>query len=153
MSDKKNRLTKSRVEKTFEDQVELFAMGLSSCSCSLDRPNYIRMRDAGSNNELRSISSKTNLEDHGESFFDGNVTYELIASDKKNGTSPLKIQCTFQAHFHGPRSIVPRDANRFLRTYFRVVSWPYFRQFVSDITSRMFIAPLVLPLLPEPDEE
>ncbi len=107
----------------------------------------MRMRKGDS--EVRHVSVKARLEDHGEFYFDGSVMYELLVQDKKNSVNPLKLECTFEAHFHGPKSIAPDEADYFLQRYFKIISWPYFRQFVSDMTARMSIAPLVLPLLPE----
>jgi hypothetical protein len=146
---KKNNRTEDSIVKSFEDQIELFAMGIQSCSCKLDRPKYMRMRNREGDSEVRHVSAKARLEDHGEFYFDGSVMYELLVQDKKNGVNPLKLECTFEAHFHGPKSIAPNEASRFLQRYFKIISWPYFRQFVSDMTARMSIAPLVLPLLPQ----
>jgi hypothetical protein len=149
----KKSQTETLSEKGLEDQVQLFGMGIESCACKLDRPNYLRMRKRRGDSELRLISAETKLEDSGEFYFDGSVAYTLLVRDKRHGVDPLIIECTFQAHFHGPKVIVKKDADRFLQTYFKVVSWPYFRQFVSDMTARMAIAPLVLPLLPNGSEE
>ena len=150
---KKRNQTEASRAMSFEDQIELFAMGIQSCSCRLDRPKYIRMRNRKDDSEERQVSAKARLERHGEDHFDGSVTYELLVRDKKGGADPLKLECTFEAHFHGPKSIAPDEANRFLQTYFTIISWPYFRQFVSDMTARMSIAPLALPLLPSGNDD
>lgn len=150
---KKNSQTEASGVMSFEGQIELYAMGVQSCSCRLDRPKYIRMRNRREDSEVRHVSGEARLKEHGEFYFDGSVMYELVVRDKKSGVSPLKLECTFEAHFHGPKSIAPDEANRFLQTYFKIISWPYFRQFVSDMTARMSIAPLVLPLLPEGKED
>ena len=144
----KNKLTKIRTGKAFEDQVELIAMGVKRCACAIDRRAYGHLRKQRED-EIRQISATVNLAEQGEGFFDGTIGYELVVRDKNNKNEPVRLECVFEAHFHGPKAMRRADAERFLETYFRVISWPYFRQFVSDMTARMAIPPLVLPLLPE----
>jgi preprotein translocase subunit SecB len=150
---KKNKQTEASSVTNLEAQIELFAMGIHSCSCKLDRPKYMRMRNRDDDSEIRHVSATAKLEDHGDFYFDGSVMYELLVRDKKSGLEPLKLECTYEAHFHGPKSIPRDEANRFLQKYFKIISWPYFRQFVSDMTARMSIAPLILPLFPEGKED
>jgi preprotein translocase subunit SecB len=99
--------------------------------------------------ELRSISSNIYLEKHTDIAFDGVVEYTLKIEDKATKTTPVNIECAYQAHFHAPKGFRREDAEAFVREYLAIITWPYFREFVSDMSSKMVIGPVILPLLPD----
>jgi preprotein translocase subunit SecB len=146
---KLRKQTKSHHLKSFDQQVELMAMGVESCSCRLDRHTYARLRRSEGDNAVRSVTVEVGLKRSSDLAFDGRISYCLKVTDKRDEGVPLEVSCTFEAHFHSRRRFRSEEAEKFVRDYLRIISWPYLRQFVSDVTSRMAIPPLTLPLLPE----
>lgn len=150
MKAKQEVKTQTRSEgRSFSSKVELFTLGLKSCECALDRNAYAKMRRAGPENALRLIASRTFIDavlDETDAF-DGGIKYELAVKERGEKVSALTIECVFLAHFHGPSKPKKEKIEFFLKTYMPIISWPYFRQFVSDTTARMAIAPITLPLI------
>jgi hypothetical protein len=132
----------------FDEKVELIGMGIKTCSSQLDRSAYFRMRRTRPKDEVRAISSKVYLEKHTDIAFDGIIEYQLSIQDEKSKVPVISIDCAYQTHFHAPKGFERQDAEKFISEYLGIISWPYFRQFVSDISARMAIASLTLPLLP-----
>jgi preprotein translocase subunit SecB len=124
--------------------LSLIAMGLDDCSVHLDRyPYYDLLEKKG---QVRRISAEYKLERAQKDYFDARAVFRLEITDKEASRSPLSIQCSFRAHFHARQTQADRSfAERFVATEFRVVIWPYFRQFISDTTARMTISPIVIP--------
>ena len=82
-----------------------------------------------------------------KSFFNASAKLSLIMEDKTSPASPAVIvECIYIAHFHCEGCEITKDlAERFTQSELRLVVWPYFRQFVTDATSRMAIQPIVIP--------
>jgi preprotein translocase subunit SecB len=134
---------------TFDEKVALIGMGVKTCSSRLERSAYFQVRRMRPKDELRSISSNIYLEKHTDMAFDGVVEYKLKIEDKANKATPVNIECAYQAHFHAPKGFRREEAEAFVREYLAIITWPYFREFVSDMSSKMVIGPLTLPLLPD----
>lgn len=133
----------------FDKNVELIGMGIKASSSQLDRSGYFQLRRTRPKDEVRSISLNVHLEKHTDIAFDGIIAYTLKIEDKTKKASPARIECAYQAHFHAPKGFKREDAEGFVREYLAIISWPYFREFVSDISAKMAIGPLTLPLLPD----
>jgi preprotein translocase subunit SecB len=58
----------------------------------------------------------------------------------------MKIECSFSALFELQGPGTTEAAERFANTEAKLVFWPYLRHFVSDISYRMAVAPILLPL-------
>jgi hypothetical protein len=139
--------TKTQMQ-SFASKVGLFAIGLKSCNCELDRHAYAKMRRAGPDRSLRFVASEAFIEKitSETEAFDGGIKYELVIKEKGEKAPAINIECVFLAHFHGPGSPKKEKIEAFLKSYMPILSWPYFRQFVSDTTARMAIPPVTLPL-------
>ena len=150
MSAEQKLKTRTKNQKqSFASKVGLFAFGLKSCSCALDRHAHAKMRRAGPDKALRLVTSETFIEritDETQAF-DGGIKYELVIKEKGEQVHAISIECVFLAHFHGPSRVGKEKIEAFLKSYMPIISWPYFRQFVSDTTARMAIPPVTLPLL------
>lgn len=148
MSSKKQEHAKQR-SKSYGDFVRnlhLAALGLTRSSCQLNRDQYYGRIVGKKSNAARTISSNYKLGDVDEDFFDARASFKLTIQAKKAKAPDLVIECAFDAHFHGQSPIDRKMAERFIAADLRVVVWPYLRQFVYDITSRMVIPPVVVPL-------
>jgi len=133
----------------FDQKVVLIGMGVKTCTSRLDRSAYFQIRRMRPKDERRSISLNIYLEKHTDVAFDGVVEYTLAIEDKANKKTPVNIDCAYQAHFHAPKGFRREDAEAFVREYLAIITWPYFREFVSDMSAKMVIGPLTLPLLPD----
>src|SRR5207253_1685854 len=67
-------------------------------------------------------------------------------------SSSLKVSCVFHGHFHFDGEPKISWIQKFIEEDSWVMFWPYFRQFVSDVTARMSIPPELLPLALNPGE-
>jgi hypothetical protein len=124
---------------------KLVGLALASCSASLDRGIYIELIEK--KKSARNISAEYKLEDVQKDFFDVAAKFTLVMQDKAEGRKALTIECSFAGHFHCGASAVPREfANRFTQSELRLILWPYFREFVSNITAKMAIPPILIPL-------
>jgi preprotein translocase subunit SecB len=125
--------------------VKLVGLALSSCSASIDRGLYFEP-DRGRKN-IRTIFADYKLEDVEKEYFDVSARFRLTVEDKSKALKALTIECGFQGHFHCGASEVPREfVDRFTQSELRIILWPYFREFVNDITAKMSIPPILIPL-------
>lgn len=125
--------------------IKLIGLALGKCSASLDRGLYFA-RDR-SDKSVRTISVDYKLADVKKDYFDVSAQFRLTVEDKTKPVVALTIDCEFVGHFHCGTADVPREfADRFTQSELRLILWPYFREFVSDITSKMSIPPVLIPL-------
>lgn len=129
---------------TFLQELKPLGLALVTSSCKVDRRAYFQLVD--SKKAVRSISARYRLDSVRDDSFDAGAIFKLTVSDKKNITTPLVIECAFTSHVHAKPPVSKTLAERFARSDFRVVIWPYFRQFVSDITARMAVRPIMVPI-------
>jgi preprotein translocase subunit SecB len=119
-------------------------MGMDSCSARLDRYPYYDLFEK--QEQVRRISADYKVARAHENCFDAQAIFRLDITDKSGKKFPLSVECTFRAHFHVKENRVNEDfARRFTETEFRIVVWPYFRQFIADTTARMIVNPIVIP--------
>lgn len=120
-------------------------VGLDSTECSLNRKAFW----SPSSDARRVLSSKYTLANVGSDYFDIQAAFTMALQWSENDgpmVQPLKITCTFYGHFHAAVPINRDHAQRFTETESWLMFWPFFRQFVSDITARMSIPPVLIPL-------
>jgi preprotein translocase subunit SecB len=124
--------------------IKLIGLGLAECSATIDRAAYF---DSGKKNNTRTISAEYKLGQLEKEFFDVTARFTLTVEDKMKPPKALAVECIFDAHFHCSTSDVSRErAERFTQSELRLILWPYFREFVSDISGKMAIPPLLIPL-------
>lgn len=129
--------------KRFLKQLQLLGLGLVDCSADLRRRLYFDLQKQGPSKQ---IAAKYHILDIEEDFFNALAHFELNISDKKGKKHGLSINCGFVAHFHFSDKIQEDYIEQFVATDFRLIVWPYFREFVNDMTARMSIPPLLVPL-------
>jgi len=120
--------------------LDLKNLFLTSCSSAIDRINIgteikIRIDDNASfrkteNNEIE-ISQKYSLEARGQN------------SKRKF----LAIKCEFCLVFSSKEEFSEEFFETFKKANLPINSWPFFREFVYNMTSRMYVPPLTIPLL------
>jgi preprotein translocase subunit SecB len=130
----------------FLESIEPFSVSLNSCSTSIDR--YVNWQ--ARKKELRPvshISANYEVDWVGEKAFDIIGKMKVTTEHPETNERILNIECAFEAHFHGGSAAIRKEyVSRFAQAEVRVFIWPYFRQFVTDITSKMGIAPLMIPI-------
>jgi preprotein translocase subunit SecB len=111
----------------------------------LDRGLYFAPDRTAKN--VRTILADYKLGDVRKDYFDVSARFRLTVEDKAKALTALAIECEFAGHFHCGASELPHEfADRFTQSELRVILWPYFREFVNDITGRMSIPPVLIPL-------
>lgn len=139
----KKRPTKTGIDayKEFLENVELYAIGLDSLSADLRRSLY-----GSAPNFVNKIKSSFSVSEFDLDHFDLTAEFFLNVEDDSSN-SLLEIKAVYSAHFH-PKSgdFKQAQVERFAEAEARLIFWPYFRQIVSDLTGRMHIRPLTIPL-------
>jgi hypothetical protein len=77
----------------------------------------------------------------------GFVLKNSLKTDGGEEVHPLHIECSFSALFHLGAPCDGKSADHFANTEAKLIFWPYLRHFISDISYRMAINPLVIPLI------
>lgn len=145
----KNRSSVNRIDKKYEDflkSLQLIALGLIRSSSELDLEAYLQAPRGKGRNIGNTISTNYQLERLEKEFFESSAKLRLVMEDKKNNVKLLQIECVFLGHFHGKSLLEDGLAERFTDSEFRLVVLPYFRQFVHDLSARMSIPPILIPL-------
>jgi preprotein translocase subunit SecB len=133
---------------SFLDSLIMIAVGIKSCSCALDRTAYGLFK-ANCKRPLRTLGVLPSLTYIKDNHFDGEVRFVLRHSrdEQSEPEKSLTIEFVFEAHFHTQTPEANKAfAKRFVESELPVILLPYARHFVSDITARMQIGTIVLPL-------
>jgi preprotein translocase subunit SecB len=129
----------------FINKLSLVELRLISSSSKLDSKSLERMITSKASNVTRMISVNYKLKSVGENYFESTAQLGLAFRSQKTKLTPVKVECTFSAHFHVKTPFTKKLAQRFTDSELRLVVWPYFRQFVQDTTARMSIPPVLIP--------
>jgi preprotein translocase subunit SecB len=120
-------------------------VGLIQSSCKIDPALYWNLRRKQPR-ATHNLEAKYNVKGDEPDCFDIQADFRLAIKDPKKNTVALSIECTFETHFHMDGAIRREHAERFAQSEYRVIIFPFFRQFVFDTTSRMSIPPVIVPL-------
>lgn len=120
--------------------VQLNVIALEECS--------VRMRKSNIQPKLLiSVNDKTKYELPTKNDAYVAHTYNLIGTSGSVKDYALKMSCTFRLEYSSEVALTAEFMEVFLKTNIAWNSWPYFREFVQNMTQRMNIPPLVVPLL------
>lgn len=128
----------------FVTSLQLIALSLKRSESVLDRESYFEALES-KKKLTKEVSGAFKLEECGNDYFDAIAEYKLNVQ-ARTGAPLLKLSCCFEAHFHTSKSVNNKFVRQFAEADISLIVWPYFRQFVSDMTSRMAIPPLTVPL-------
>ncbi len=131
----------------FVRDLKLIALAINSSSSRLDRSRYFRIYE-GKRTAVRKVAARYKLERVSSDFFEALGAYKLTIQDGEARATGLMIECIFETHIHGSKPIDKALAKRFTTSDLPVILWPFFRQFAFDMTARMSIPPVTLPLEP-----
>lgn len=131
----------------FVRELGAVAVALRSCSANLDRGLYFELREKRKKNIRRSLKPEFKLERVAKDYFDVLASIEVAIHDASSDHEALRVECAFEGHIHATPPLRKEYAERFATSDLRVVMWPYMRQMVSDMTMRMAILPIFLPII------
>lgn len=73
--------------------------------------------------------------------------YHLVAHNQTTKKKLLDIKYRVCVIYKSAEAFTPEFFETFKKVNLSINTWPYFREFVSSMTSRMYIPPITLPLL------
>lgn len=125
--------------------LQFLGLGLDSSSASVDRVVLADDRLAGHAIETGFGAEYKVLTQNSNRFVIG-ASYS-ITQKKKEATEPLvAINASFSALFESASALDPAHIERFSQNESRLIFWPYLRFYISDISARMSINQILLPL-------
>lgn len=126
--------------------VSLYSINMESCSSQIRR-NFLDKSFLPDKSLKINIEDKTkyDLTDENTVIFTHN--FLLVGTKKNKKDFGLKIECSFAVKFTSEVSLSTDFLDIYGKFNLHLNTWPYFREFVQSITSRMGIPPLTMPLL------
>jgi preprotein translocase subunit SecB len=144
---KQNINTKpDKAYETFLKDLSIADLRLISSSSRFDPKADMKLRRAERAVVRAVITASYQLAKVTQEFFDSAAEFKLTVEGSNIKANPITIECVFLGHFHLTTPIKKEMAERFTEADFRLVVWPYLRQFVQDITGKMGVPPLLIPL-------
>jgi len=125
-----------------------FLASLNLMSISLVRSRFSGDRQQYFKNKAHQLSvswtSKTSK--RGEDFFDIGVDVAISLAVPKSDVTFFDLTASYLLHVHAPAPLNKVYIKRFSDSEVRLLVWPYVREYVSNISGRMHVPPIVLPL-------
>jgi hypothetical protein len=143
------RIQNSSVDKAyaqFLERLQLFGLGLKSCSCGLDRVALFAAVE-GKKELTRNFQESYKLLECGQKYFDCEGRLAVTITEKQVASGPvlLSVECVYDAHLHST-GFQLAFAERFIKTDLALILRPFARALIADITARMAVPQVVLPL-------
>lgn len=136
MSESKPKITPEQYRKALAG-IQLREVYLQSCSSDVNREKF------GQNIDVK-ISDDANYNEQDDNIKISH-SYKLRASRGKNHL--VKIDCTFCVIVNSKEKFTDDFFDVYKNTSLNILTWPYLRELVQNLTSRMNIPPLTLPLI------
>ena len=148
---RKKQNTNTELDNGYENflkDMSLAGFRLISISSRFDSKADMKIRLSKKRLPVRTIvTAHYELEKITDDFFDSTAKFKLTVESANNKKlTPITIECSFLGHFHFEKPIKKELAERFTDNDFRLVVWPYLRQLVQDLTGKMGVQPLLIPL-------
>jgi preprotein translocase subunit SecB len=121
-------------------QVELQDISLEECSAKIRKDRIAKSLKV-------SIKDRISFEEQSEDLLWINHNYELVACSDSKKNFALKISGLFRLGYSSKAPLSEAFLEIFLKHSVPMHTWPYFRELVQNMTQRMNIPPLTLPLL------
>jgi preprotein translocase subunit SecB len=138
-TDKRTRVETDRYT-NFVRSLELSIIALTSSSARIKRKEYFATKEPDLTVDVGLKPSRV-AGDH----FDLHGEAKVKLTRKRSG--PLfELSVTYELHFHGKPPMDAKLVRRFADSDAHVIFWPYLREYVSDMSARMYIPPILLPV-------
>jgi preprotein translocase subunit SecB len=129
---------------SFLKSVKLYTIALDDVTASLRRDVYWQIAE-GKKRFVRTIDSSYEPQGYDGDNFNVVGRLEAEITNEKGDVAVLRINCQYTAHFHASGATM-KTTTRFAKSEAKIIIWPYFRQLVSDLTARMSIPPVTIPI-------
>ena len=140
MATGKPKLVKADTYTEFVRSLELIIIALTSSSTRIRRDEYFeeKKRDLS---VAMTLKPKRLSRDHFD--LQAEATVKLT---RKRSDCLFDLSVTYELHFHAKPPVDAKLVRRFADSDAHLVLWPYLREYVSDVSARMYIPPILLPL-------
>jgi hypothetical protein len=138
-------VSKPKQYSDFLKGIKLYIVALDHASCAINRERYWE-RTEQKNGMVRTFEASYEATTIEGTRFDVIGRLEMKILSTKDDDELLKIACQYSCHFHARTRVDERAAQRFANAEARIIIWPYFRQLVTDLSARMYIPPIIVPL-------
>jgi preprotein translocase subunit SecB len=126
----------------FIRSLELYMIALTESWFKINRDDYWKDRETERNTTYKVEAKPTEI---GDEYFEIRCTLTLDVKAEKEKTPVVHIVASYDLHLHS--SAISKDyVHKFCQADVLLLVIPYFREFVTDITGKMYIPPIVLPL-------
>jgi preprotein translocase subunit SecB len=122
------------------DQIQLQDISLEECSAKIRRDRIAKA-------DKIFLKGRISYEKEGENLVRIIHKYELVASSDAKRDFALKISGIFRLSYSSKVPLPDTFLEIFIDRTVPLHTWPYFREFVQNMTQRMNVPPLTLPLL------
>ena len=139
-----NRSATQRLVEFLAD-LRIFTISLKSSNTELDRTAYESLMVKKSKDAIVNTRSNYQLAAVHEDTFDATADFKLTLDRRGAKGSVLSIECAYHIQIGSTPPIHKDLAETFTHSMLELLVWPYFREFVSDITGRMSIEPITIP--------
>lgn len=124
----------------FLRSLELVTIALTKCSLSIDRPAFAQAEGIVLSAELDCEAEIVDVD-----AFEITASLTVDLTEKESNSVVGSIQATYQLHFH-TKGAKKATINAFAKSDVRLMVWPYFRELITSLSSRMLIPPIILPI-------
>lgn len=125
----------------FIASLELYFIALAEASCKINRDEYWK-KEEEQLNSYKLTSKSSSIE---QKHFDVRSTCALDVMGEKSKSTLVRVVVTFDLHFHAS-PITKEFVEKFCDAEIRLIVMPFFREYVANVTARMHVPPIVLPL-------
>jgi preprotein translocase subunit SecB len=140
MANDKLKLAKADSYTEFVRSLELIVIALTASTARIRRYEYFQARG-------RELSAAVSLTPKrvSKDYFDLEARARVRSTSKSSG-SLFSFSATYELHFHAKPPIDAKLVRRFADSDAHFILWPYLREHVSDVSGRMYIPPILLPV-------
>lgn len=126
-------------------KIRLNVLYLKNASADIDRDTFFREKGLKHKASIRDEASIV-LKDNDSVDILHRYSLEILSQDKD--TKPIgRIDCTFCLNFSPAACFTREFFEEFKKANLNINTWPFFREFVFNMTARMNIPPITIPLL------
>jgi preprotein translocase subunit SecB len=136
---------KPRQYSDFLKGIKLVIVALDHASSAINREQYWKCTEK-KNGMARTFEASYAATEIDGTCFDVVGRLEMKILSTSDNSELLKIVCQYSSHFHARTRVDERAAHRFANAEAKIIIWPYFRQLVTDLSARMYIPPIIVPL-------
>lgn len=142
-------VSRTRQYSDFLKGVKLYIVALDHASSTIDRERYWECNER-KNGMVRMIETSYEATAIEGTHFDVIGRFEMKILSTTDKSELVTVGCQYSSHFHSRTRVDKEEADKFANAEAKIILWPYFRQLVTDLSARMFIPPIVVPLTLDP---